>query len=804
MCGSYEVDTGSCGMNAGVDDSSIGLSNFGDEDEYINLDANDKTNGELLINDVMHIKNGFAENFIIQNDDKNNAKVFLKTDVNHKEELFQVQCMNDQNDKMNYNSFYDTSYNIVCDKNLETHNASLDEIRNSNSKVDNTIKDTEMHDLSLDASVKHFVTNKDVEMHNKFFSASINDNNSFTKNKSASKNNSILKNALNRPFQNSYQTKYAYKSHTPEFDYLESTDISEKIVSIEMINTGDSFLNILCANEKTIKFWNIRESSSEDEYNEDTISIVEISSDYSKKICKNSRAKSYIQDVSTNESIFFDSNCFEDFSHKNNNVTINNLINDEYNLLDEYLDGIGNEHCDTEPLIGTSDHKFKNCDVFDTCCTNEKHNIHFTQTTNKHTITIEHTNCINELKSVDNNNLHKNFENSDKANYTDNNMTNICYNNENDLSYNNNNKDRNTYIENTKENVDKIIIENNKKFFSLDFNTSEIITDKEILKDKIVNSSESHNDKTFINNSTQFINISKSESEKNFIDTVNNNEINNSKIINNKSNKIINNKTNNINNIKIINNKSINNKTNFSKTDSNKTSHFNTNKINTTKIKHFHKGSKNNLYKIYENAHQYSLNDIKNLPHTVSFLSSDYLRINLWDINYNQPQLLIDIKPEKYDDLDFVITNTHCLSNFTFLYSTSKGEVYHQDLRISPKSHNYLITKNENSNDDPLVSICEIQIIDNILATRDLKGINLYDTRTNKLIKSFKLLEKEIIDVIQSKALYERIGMRRSGDLLVTGGFDKKLYLIDVKRFEKKEIIVNDEFVKDVEFYDGL
>jgi serine/threonine-protein phosphatase 2A regulatory subunit B len=51
---------------------------------------------------------------------------------------------------------------------------------------------------------------------------------------------------------------FQFQSHEPEFDYLKSIDIAEKINKIKFIETGtESRLKILSANEKSIKLWNI-------------------------------------------------------------------------------------------------------------------------------------------------------------------------------------------------------------------------------------------------------------------------------------------------------------------------------------------------------------------------------------------------------------------------------------------------------------------------------------------------------------------------------------------------------------------
>jgi serine/threonine-protein phosphatase 2A regulatory subunit B len=48
-----------------------------------------------------------------------------------------------------------------------------------------------------------------------------------------------------------------FQSHEPGFDYLKSSEIEEKINSIEWINNKSSSLQMLSANDKTIKLWRL-------------------------------------------------------------------------------------------------------------------------------------------------------------------------------------------------------------------------------------------------------------------------------------------------------------------------------------------------------------------------------------------------------------------------------------------------------------------------------------------------------------------------------------------------------------------
>ncbi|RVX17707.1 Serine/threonine protein phosphatase 2A 55 kDa regulatory subunit B beta isoform [Vitis vinifera] len=56
-----------------------------------------------------------------------------------------------------------------------------------------------------------------------------------------------------------FHYKTEFQSHEPEFDYLKSLEIEEKINKIRWCQTANSALFLLSTNDKTIKFWKVQE-----------------------------------------------------------------------------------------------------------------------------------------------------------------------------------------------------------------------------------------------------------------------------------------------------------------------------------------------------------------------------------------------------------------------------------------------------------------------------------------------------------------------------------------------------------------
>ncbi|GMJ07633.1 hypothetical protein like AT1G17720 [Hibiscus trionum] len=56
-----------------------------------------------------------------------------------------------------------------------------------------------------------------------------------------------------------FRYKTEFQSHEPEFDYLKSLEIEEKINKIRWCQSANGALSLLSANDKTIKFWKVQE-----------------------------------------------------------------------------------------------------------------------------------------------------------------------------------------------------------------------------------------------------------------------------------------------------------------------------------------------------------------------------------------------------------------------------------------------------------------------------------------------------------------------------------------------------------------
>ena len=88
----------------------------------------------------------------------------------------------------------------------------------------------------------------------------------------------------------------------------------------------------------------------------------------------------------------------------------------------------------------------------------------------------------------------------------------------------------------------------------------------------------------------------------------------------------------------------------------------------------------------YANAHAYHINSISVNSDGETFISSDDLRINLWNLNIQDQSFnIVDIKPTNMEELTEVITAAefHPQSCNWFMYASSKGTIKLADMRES-------------------------------------------------------------------------------------------------------------------------
>ena len=147
----------------------------------------------------------------------------------------------------------------------------------------------------------------------------------------------------------------------------------------------------------------------------------------------------------------------------------------------------------------------------------------------------------------------------------------------------------------------------------------------------------------------------------------------------------------------------------------------------------------------YRNGHEYHINSLCLSGDGENFLSSDDLRINLWNVENNMVLYnLLDIKPKSMDELDEVITHSefHPSMPTVFLYTTTKGFLHICDFRESSNYQKESTLKfdvsmgsKKNAFSDMINSLSYGKFMKNYpnhVVTRDYLTIKLWDIRTSK------------------------------------------------------------------------
>ncbi|KAL0266041.1 UNVERIFIED_CONTAM: hypothetical protein PYX00_011758 [Menopon gallinae] len=200
--------------------------------------------------------------------------------------------------------------------------------------------------------------------------------------------------------------------------------------------------------------------------------------------------------------------------------------------------------------------------------------------------------------------------------------------------------------------------------------------------------------------------------------------------------------------------------------------------------------------KTLKNIHNYSINSLTVSNNDHYMLSSDYLRIYLWCTqNMSHCFNLVDSKPKRYDELEFVITRCLFKDSSVFGYGTTHGMVYVNDLRLSPRSMRVNTASANKSSfyDDLTKAISDFRFFgDNYLVTRDLNSLTVYDMRNShaeqKRYPLFETHESFLENILSRDSESDSFSIGLANKTLVTGGYGAKVYLVSLDRDEIEAI----------------
>ncbi|KAL0715370.1 hypothetical protein Bca4012_064692 [Brassica carinata] len=202
--------------------------------------------------------------------------------------------------------------------------------------------------------------------------------------------------------------------------------------------------------------------------------------------------------------------------------------------------------------------------------------------------------------------------------------------------------------------------------------------------------------------------------------------------------------------------------------------------------------------RVYSHAHDYHINSISNNSDGETFISADDLRINLWNLEINNQSFnIVDVKPEKMEDLSEVITSaefhpTHCNM---LAYSSSKGSIRLIDLRQSAlcDSHSKLFEDREAAGPksfftEIIASVSDIKFAKEgrYLLSRDYMTLKLWDINMDSgPVSTFQVhehLKPKLCDLYENDSIFDKFECCISGDGLraATGSYSNMFRVFGV------------------------
>ncbi|KPI36542.1 Protein phosphatase PP2A regulatory subunit B [Cyphellophora attinorum] len=197
----------------------------------------------------------------------------------------------------------------------------------------------------------------------------------------------------------------------------------------------------------------------------------------------------------------------------------------------------------------------------------------------------------------------------------------------------------------------------------------------------------------------------------------------------------------------------------------------------------------------YANAHAYHINSISVNSDGETFISSDDLRINLWNLNIQDQSFnIVDIKPANMEELTEVITAAefHPQSCNWFMYASSKGTIKLADMRESALCDQH--AKQFEQEEDPSSRSFFSEIISSIsdvrfsndgryILSRDYLTVKIWDVNMErqpvKTIPIHEHLRPRLCDTYENDSIFDKFEVVFSGDgsNVMTGSYNNNFMI---------------------------
>jgi serine/threonine-protein phosphatase 2A regulatory subunit B len=208
--------------------------------------------------------------------------------------------------------------------------------------------------------------------------------------------------------------------------------------------------------------------------------------------------------------------------------------------------------------------------------------------------------------------------------------------------------------------------------------------------------------------------------------------------------------------------------------------------------------------RVFANAHAYHINSISLNSDGETYISSDDLRINLWNLSISDQSFnIVDIKPTNMEELTEVITSAefHPIHCNLFMFSSSKGTVKLADMRAAALCDRSAKVFEEA--EDPSSKSFFSEIISSIsdikfsrdgrfILSRDYMTLKIWDINMeSKPVKTFNIhdhLRSKLCDLYENDCIFDKFEctMSHDGNLVLTGSYHNYFNIYD--RLSKNEV----------------
>ncbi|KAM0249202.1 hypothetical protein ACHAQJ_009146 [Trichoderma viride] len=210
----------------------------------------------------------------------------------------------------------------------------------------------------------------------------------------------------------------------------------------------------------------------------------------------------------------------------------------------------------------------------------------------------------------------------------------------------------------------------------------------------------------------------------------------------------------------------------------------------------------------YANAHAYHINSISVNSDGETFISSDDLRINLWNLNIQDQSFnIVDIKPANMEELTEVITAAefHPISCNWFMYASSKGTIKLADMRESAlcDQHAKLFEQEEDPGSRSFFSEIISSISDvrfsydgRYVLSRDYLTVKIWDINMErqpvKTIPIHEHLRPRLCDTYENDSIFDKFEVVFSGDAknVMTGSYNNNFMIYPSDPDKEVEVVL--------------